>query len=298
MNRESTAIDMGISITVFGIRPPVEDDFLRLYENGFRKAEIVITNGWTDVNDMKTIMDIAKWAEKHSVEINSVHGPSGYPGNNCWLADSVKENRDQAIALRKQAIEGAKILGAKYFIIEFECFTNWPHPNKSQDADPTAEKVYTLWQQSMDEIVEFSSKSGISIAVENVPGISCIKQMDIINRWSPDFVCVCLDSSHATYGMEYFYEHVEILLPRTKTTHLSDNDGLKEDQWSDRHWLPFQGNINWDRLARIMIQSGYRGCYMLEVLNDRKGITRELMESAFSFRSIIESNMALFQRGQ
>ena len=45
-------------------------------------------------------------------------------------------------------------------------------------------------------------------------------------------------------------------------THIHDNSGVFN---SDDHWLPFSGNVDYERVARQIKESGFQGTLMLEV---------------------------------
>ena len=46
-------------------------------------------------------------------------------------------------------------------------------------------------------------------------------------------------------------------------THIHDNEGVFNE---DKHMLPFDGTLDFERVARQIRESGYKGTLMLEVL--------------------------------
>jgi sugar phosphate isomerase/epimerase len=293
-------LDIGLSNSIFGKRKPREDDFRILNEAGIRQVEIRLKPEWLDINDGSLISETVGWFEKYQINLNSVHGPCGLPGQSPlygssgsedWLSNPDGEKRLNAVEIRKKYIDMAKAMGAVYIIIEYECYNCWPYWPHGSTPRIVYPRSKELWIQSMHDLVDYALRKGIKLAIENIDGLSCAELIDALKDWPSDVVGICFDSSHATYGPEAFFESLGILLPRMSTMHLSDNDALRGGQWIDRHWTPFKGAIDWDKLISSIIVSGYRGCIMLEVLNDEKTLTWELMDSISIIKKIVQNNI-------
>ena len=283
----TASLEIGLSNCIFGERAPEERDFSCLRDNGIRQIEIGILNRRNERWDPARFRDVCRWIERYGMTVNSVHGPSGEPGNGQWLADPVADRRRAALAERREVLESARILGARYLIVEYECYTQWPYWPEGGQAVVRYEHSSEIWLESLKELLDDASRAGVGLAIENMFGPSCRELVRVIQGLDPDLVGVCFDSSHATYGREDFFDNLRCLAPRIVTTHLSDNDGLEEAAWQDRHWAPFQGAIEWERLVGVLLAAGYRGCFMLEVLNWENRITEALQGSITRMRELL-----------
>jgi len=263
---------IGISNCVFGRRPPREDDFRIIKENGITHIEMSLRPGWFDTDSPDLIDNVCGWIDKFGLAVHSVHGPSGFPGESPtyqysgfhdWIANPITEERRHAVLNRKKYINIAALLGAKYFIIENECYGQWPfwpHHCTSEIEYPESGK---FWEQSVDELVDDCLANGMTAAIENIDGLSNAPIVEFIESRGSGMVGICFDSSHATYGD--FLENMHCLLLYTITTHISDNDGLLGNQWIDRHWMPFRGNIDWDQFLAQLVENSYTGAFILEM---------------------------------
>ena len=131
-----------------------------------------------------------------------------------------------------------------------------------------------------DALVELAIQKGVKVAFENqrrLGTLACL--MDRYERVSE--VVFCYDSGHE----HCFTETVPFLKlygKRLACTHLHDNTGrLPHDYWAnnDAHLLPFDGDIDFARVAREMEEVDYRGRYMLEAF--RTGRYAEMEDEAF-----------------
>lgn len=112
--------------------------------------------------------------------------------------------------------------------------------------------------KAMERILRRAQELGVLVAVENTRKPEYFDR--VLAEFDSPYLGVCYDSSH---DWLYQSEQTEILYKWSKrlfTVHLSDNDGQE-----DRHWLPGEGIIEWDRV-KTALQSNIRsGCLTLEV---------------------------------
>ena len=73
----------------------------------------------------------------------------------------------------------------------------------------------------------------------------------IFKLYGPEFVGLCYDSGHGNIAGNGL-DRLELVRQRLLSLHLHDNDGA-----SDQHKLPFEGTVDWPRLARIIAASLY-----------------------------------------
>lgn len=300
--KDKTATDIrpglaiGLSTGLFGARGPVEDDFHQLRAAQIHQVEVRIKPGYIDVDDRAMVLQLEKWASHYQVDIQSVHGPSGFPGispisalsgERDWLAHPDETVRQLAVKRRCDTLEIARFLGAKHIIVEYECYDHapyWPHGSQ-----PTAvyQQSGERWRQSVAEILETAEKTGIRLAIENIDGLSCSEQAEFVHVCQSGCIGLCFDSSHASYEPDNFFQNLDLFLPDLIATHLSDNDSLTGCCWRDRHWTPFWGVLNWEQIVRSIVESSYSGCLMLEVLNKEKSMTDELLCAIEKLKQLI-----------
>ncbi|MDW7659018.1 MAG: sugar phosphate isomerase/epimerase family protein [Bacillota bacterium] len=291
------ANSIGLSNGLFGLREPAEDDFRQLKENGIRQIELRLKPGYFDIHEKQLISRVSHWLDRYGIEVSSVHGPSGYPGNSpvtgidgetFWLAHPDDGIRHDAVVLRRETLDVCRHFDAKSMIVEYECYgyaPYWPHGSPIRKRYPDVKKH---WQQSIEMLLEDADRTGVKLAIENIDGLSISEMSHQVDKWPEHLIGCCLDSSHATYDCTARDLNCTAVLPRLITTHLSDNDGLCGAGWIDRHWVPFSGVIDWESLIGRICRSGYSGCFMLEVLNPEKRITDQLMAAIEKLGALID----------
>jgi len=106
-------------------------------------------------------------------------------------------------------------------------------------------------------------ESGLTLAVENLPsgclGESAEELLTLIGDGAGS-LGVCFDTGHANLTGS-FRETAQMLLPRSVTTHLNDNDGH-----SDQHDFPGNGTIDWRTFAGLFGGLGSKADIVLECL--------------------------------
>lgn len=126
----------------------------------------------------------------------------------------------------------------------------------TEGPDPPASKNYGV--ESLWKMTELAEKSGVKIAVENTRRADNV--LFILSAIQSDYLGLCYDSSHANL----YSDKGEALLTRfghrLLATHLSDNDGLE-----DKHWLPRNGQLDWQCWAKWFPSATYQGNLTLEI---------------------------------
>jgi sugar phosphate isomerase/epimerase len=298
-------MNVGLSFSIFGKRTcvmggraivPDERHFAQCAENGIDRVELIIMDGYIPPGDMKLAGRIRRVADDHGVAVNSVHGPSGWPTNGHWLGDPDESARRRNVQERCLAIEGAALLGARYMVVELEAYSQWPYWPHGQPAQHTFPEAWDQWRRSFDELLPVAEQAGVTLAIENVDGVPDEHLPGLFSGLTRNQAGVCFDSSHATYGRD-FWEHFDRLAPYIIGTHLSDNDGLSGGAWVDRHWRPFEGVIEWPRLVATIAARSPCECLILEVLDREKPrITPELVGALRRIGSLLPPDQETGQR--
>ena len=114
----------------------------------------------------------------------------------------------------------------------------------------------------LQPIVEYATKAGVKVAFENINSPEYL--YGTLQHFDDPHVGFCYDSGH-----EACHTPGERFLPkignRLFCTHLHDNDGK-----GDRHWLPFDGSIDFERISYDLKNSGYRGNLTMELYYNDK----------------------------
>lgn len=109
------------------------------------------------------------------------------------------------------------------------------------------------------KIFELGQKLGVKVAVENVRRTNNIGKIFADITDLPTYFC--WDSGHEicyTPGVD----HVAFWGEKLICTHIHDNHGR---YMGDEHLLPFDGNMDWERKAKFIKLSGYKGPLMGEI---------------------------------
>lgn len=203
--------------------------------------------------DMKTVSAIKNKAEKLSLDFEFIHAPfSGC--NTLW-----QTGEDYLPLFRRiqGCIDSASANGVKTVILHVSSGWNPPPVNDSGLA-------------RFDELVAYAASKNVNVAFENLRklgNLSCLLER---YEHTPN-VGFCLDCGH-----EHCYTKtvpfMDLFGDRLLCTHIHDNFGKTDDPtaWDDLHYLPFDGDVDYEKLIRKMDEYGYKGSLMLEVFNDRK----------------------------
>lgn len=195
------------------------------------------------VPPIKQIPEIRRLLEEQGIEWETIHAPFGHM-NDMWLDGEAGD-----IMLREllNSVDACVLAGARIVVV---------HLSSGDQAPP----VTDIGRRRFTELVEYAAGKGITVAFENQRKLSnlawAIETFDAQSN-----VGFCWDCGHEhcfTPGREY----MPIFGKRLVCTHLHDNTG---EYNSDNHFLPFEGTLDFERVARQIRESGYEGSLMLEV---------------------------------
>jgi sugar phosphate isomerase/epimerase len=128
----------------------------------------------------------------------------------------------------------------------------------SGDNPPT---VTDVGRSRFAALVEYARKKGIKIAFENQRKLFNLAWA--LETFGPeDGVGFCWDCGHEgcfTPGKQFMPWFADRLI----CTHIHDNYGIFDD---DRHLLPFDGKLDFERVARQLREANWQGSVMLEVI--------------------------------
>ena len=225
--------------------------------NGISCMEVALGNEHTPV-DWKNTLALSR---DSGVELWSLHLPF-YPFETLNIATNDTKLRNRTIEfLTENYIKRGADIGIKTAVI---------HPSAEPYAENEREELIKVGAESLAELAENAAKCGMRIAVEDLPRTclgNCsddIKKLIALN----DKLRVCLDTNHLL--AEKNVDFVKALGDKIVTLHVSDYDFLNE-----RHWLPYEGKVDWVELVSALEDAGYAGPFMYEIeLKTSKTIVR------------------------
>jgi sugar phosphate isomerase/epimerase len=238
----------------------------RIAETGF--SHVHWCHHWDDmyVYAPPEIDEISGWFKTYNLRLLNLHSTDG--GITHWNSP-VEEQRHAGLALVINRIEMTAALGADVTILHFL---------RKTDLDLIAMPYLDLMCRSLDALEPLARRLGVRLAIEN-GWDDTFEEMNILfSHYAPDFLGLCYDSGHGNLGKRQGLDHLEYLKDRLIAVHLHDNDGS-----DDQHRVPLQGNIDWQRLARILASSNYTKTINLEAIMyypDYPG-EREFLQAAY-----------------
>ncbi len=192
-----------------------------------------------------------KLSRDSGVKLWSLHVPF-CPFEKINIATKDKTVRNYSIELLTESyIKRGADIGIKIAVI---------HPSAEPNDDSEREELLKIGADSLAILAESAAKCGMTIAVEDLPRTclgNCsddIKKLISLN----DKLRVCFDTNHLL--IEKNSDFVKALGNKIITLHVSDYDFLNE-----RHWLPYEGKVDWVELVTLLEEAGYQGPFMYEI---------------------------------
>ncbi|WP_054876151.1 sugar phosphate isomerase/epimerase family protein [Oxobacter pfennigii] len=129
----------------------------------------------------------------------------------------------------------------------------------------------------LDKLIYAAQDLEITIAIENTRRPNFV---DVILSEIPSpTLGFCYDSSHDWLTSKNKAELLKKYGSRLAATHISDNDGVV-----DRHWPPYDGIIDWDKVIDAFPKDTYKGFLTLETLakeEDQKNPPQSFLKRAY-----------------
>ncbi|MBQ9080750.1 MAG: sugar phosphate isomerase/epimerase [Clostridia bacterium] len=137
----------------------------------------------------------------------------------------------------------------------------------------TPPSVNDIGRSRWDRLVDAAVKGGVKIAFENQRFLANIAFVMELYRNVPQ-VGFCWDCGHEncyTTNIEF----MKLFGDRLMYTHIHDNNGivhgvLENQTADDLHLIPFDGNLNYNRFAEHIRNSGFDGTLTLELCGYNK----------------------------
>src|ERR1700751_2229045 len=242
------------------LHPGILDGLAR---SGVQAVEIFAARQHIDYANRKAhVKEIAEWFRGSGIPLNSVHSPlfadyewgrAGAPPVN--VASTDRASRIEAVDKIKRALEIAEQIPFKFLIQHLGT------PNESFD-----ERKLEAAMTSIEHLRAFAKPLGVRILLENIPNELSTpdKLVEFIHASHFDDVGVCFDFGHA-HMMSSVAEAFEIVKPYVQSTHVHDNEKLK-----DSHLWPGEGSINWKEAMELLRSAPNTPPLLLEIEHDDK----------------------------
>ena len=197
--------------------------------------------------DNEPILDVM--LENPNVEFWSVHAPYGKFADPSSPDPAIRKN---SIASFTDAINVGTRLGAKVIV---------SHPGAQSEYDMPKQQRMELSADTLAQVADIAGEHGLKIAVEPLPkqevGCSLDEVLWIIGKIDRPNVGINFDVNHL-----FPPENIPALIRNAGklilSMHISDQDG------QERHWLPFQGTLDWQAIIETLTEIGYTGPLMYE----------------------------------
>mgnify|MGYP000951471568 CR=1 FL=1 len=220
----------------FGFVMPLQER-LRLIKNvGFDATTV----WWEDEEGPVIIKkhEIPQMVRDEGLILENIHVP--FNNSDDMWSDS-KTSRDAFVARHLEWMEDCAKFDIPLMVMHVTDGDRPPAPNK-----------YGV--ECMMRLVKEAEELKVKIAVENTIRGDSVEFL--LSEIESPYLGLCYDSSHS--GLKNQNYLLEAFKERLFATHISDNDGLY-----DRHWLPGNGIIDWNKIGEFFPKN-YRGYLTLE----------------------------------
>lgn len=200
--------------------------------------------------NLKRVKKLKKIAEAHNIEY-VIHAP--WAGVN--IATPSSDLRQAVIKRLKKSIINSGKLDCKMWIFHPGSKTGLSHFYPDKDWQLNLESVHIL--------TKIARKEGVEIAIENTPEPfpSLMKSVRDFQKFYRDFkkdIKMVLDIAHANLNSQ-IPDFLKQFSKYISHIHLSDNNGA-----SDLHLGIGYGNIDWNRIAKLINEANYNNLLVIE----------------------------------
>lgn len=219
--------------------------------------------------DPERMLEIKAVGDSLGMSCEFIHAPfGGYEINNMWLSGIEYLGIFNAM---KRAIDTAS--AANVPVVVAHISHGWYPP-----------QINDVGLERFDRLVEYAKEKDIKLAFENVYSVGNLAYF--ADRYEKcDNVGLCYDAGHE-HCFTKTVSWLDIYTDRTLVTHINDNNGRKDvkEGNGDMHWLPFEGNVDYEAMMRKLNKYGYTGSLLLEISmgNNISLSQKEWLEDVYS----------------
>ena len=229
-------------------KSPSEELFCNYKKAGIKAMEIAVSlEEWKTLN----FKEIGNWSQKYGIQLWSGHLPYYSAYGKVDVASTDKQQRDNLLDCYEKLIQNGSEIGVRKFVV---------HPSNEPIEDDIRREKMACAKDSLSRLAEIAAKYQAVIAVENLPrtclGRNSDEMLDLISAHPA--LRVCFDTNHLLQESSDDFLHK--LGSKIITMHVSDYDFINE-----RHWLPGEGDVDWNRLLDRLQEINYQGVWMYEL---------------------------------
>ena len=256
---------LSIGSTFSGTEENPEHYLQLIADAGF--THVLWSHNWCTnyVYTKNEIKQIGNWLNNAGLKLLDIHASDGGEKNLGSADESFRKAGVEFITNRLKM--AAELNGSSVMI----------HLPRNGYTDPL--------RKSLDDIQKVSHITGIKLAFENTVWPECYNasfdiMKEIFQDYSSDYFGICYDSGHENLfkNKQIPYDYLNHFKDKLISLHLHDNDGN-----GDGHWLPFTGNIDWERSIKFISESSYNGPINLETsLNIGQQTVKNLLNGGYA----------------
>ena len=218
--------------------------FAQYAEQGIEAIEI--SPQWPDYKTLN-YEELKRLSDKYGIELWSYHLPFQVPD----ISTADAPWRLNSVEYMCEHIKQASLIGIHKFVI---------HPSMELGKDANKAERMGYAKDSLNKLADFAALYDSVICVEDLPRNNLGNcSDDILELLSAnDKLRACFDTNHLL-GEDYV-TFIRRVGGKIATLHVSDYDFVDE-----RHWLPGEGKIDWNKLIGALQDVGYTGVWMYEI---------------------------------
>ena len=206
--------------------------------------------------------DAAILAEKELIDeadlvVHQVHGPFRWP-----ICDGTEAERAERMEKMKWSLRNTYLLECEYWVIHPIMPFDW----QERITNPGCEQqTWDINLAFFKELLVTAKEYGITICLENMPmpdfSIGSAEEiLRFVQEMNDENFKVCFDTGHAAvYENQNVGDAIRLLGDEIRVLHVNDNDGK-----GDRHWLPYEGVVDWEDVTKALKDINYQGVFNYE----------------------------------
>ena len=214
-------------------------------------------------NHIEKANESKRLLKKYGLVCNQGHAPFSLK-----YGEELSEGNKNFLDVVK-SLEYASIIGAKRVVV---------HAIKV----PMGEDFITYNYKYYKLLEPYAKKFGVQIAVENLLNSKFwlpAKLSGFIKMLDSEAFCACVDVGHAAIvGIEPESFISGMDKGMIGCIHMHDTDGQL-----DRHWIPYQGNHNWEKIIRSLVEYGFNGDMDLEIIHSFDNLPVDLYPALLDY---------------
>ena len=217
----------------------------------FTQAELFKKHGVNRtfvISEMSEFDRVIENFQENGIILDTLHAPFNKI-NDMWSSDN--EVAQEMLSRLKDGVDKCARYGIPVLIVHLSSKTPMP-------------EITDIGVKRFDELFEYAEEKGVKIALENQRFRENLEYfLDRNEKFG-----FCWDTGHEncfSKGINF----MELFGEKLCALHIHDNRCIYN---KDDHLLPFDGNIDFDKVAEYIAKSGYDGTVMLEV---GKNVTKD-----------------------